>query len=252
MKKLILCPCVAGMAAAQYLSTAAAQDFAQPLTGWTSTTTEHVVGSCRFSIANMFDGHFEAFDGSSPVQGGYLLPMTGPKAFLTDGFGIFCVDASEERITSALNARYVAGKWLRHGPVNGPEFIQFEKQANARTVPMKRANWTRMAYTDDDTTGDERQRTRVFHFCLIHKAHALCGNTPVKWLADRKTRSDLDRIKAILEPVEFVDTPTPVDANAISGVTTFFDRQNNRDDENRTQGIPIQHQIFHESTFGRS
>lgn len=109
---------------------------------------------------------------------------------------------------------------MRYGPVNGPEFIPFEKQANARTVPLEGTNWTGMAYTDDDTTGDERQRARVFHFCLIHKAHALCGNTPVKWLADRKTRSDLGRIKAIQESVEFVDAPTPVDANAASRITT--------------------------------
>ncbi|RDK08800.1 hypothetical protein DN412_18620 [Cupriavidus lacunae] len=142
-------------------------------------------------------------------------------AFLAGGFGVFCVDATEERITSALNAKYVGGHWQRYGPVNGPEFVPFEKLANVRTVPLKGANWTGMAYTEDDTTGDERRRARVFHFCLIHNARALCGNTPVKWLADRKTRSDLDRIQAILESVRFLDSPTPTGASAESGATTL-------------------------------
>ncbi|WP_416051099.1 hypothetical protein [Cupriavidus basilensis] len=221
MKKLILSLCIAGVVAAQSFSTATAQGSAQVLAERT-TTVAHVVGSCRFSITNMFDGHFEAFDESSPEQGGYLLPITGPKAFLTDGFSVFCVDGNEERITSAMNAKYVDGHWLRYGAVNtAPEFVPFEKQANARTVQLKGKNWTGVAYTEDDTAGDERRRARVLHFCLIHNAHALCGNTPVKWLADRKVRSDLDRIKAILESIEFVDTPTPAGASSTSGAAAL-------------------------------
>lgn len=223
MKKLVIGLCIAGFATAQSLNTAAARDSTHDLTERTTATAEHVLGPCRFSIASMFGGEFRMPrpDSSPPKQGAYYLPITGPMAFLAGGFGVFCVDATEERITSALNAKYVGGHWLRYGPVNGPDFVPFEKQANARTIPLKGANWTGMAYTEDDTTGDERRRARVFHFCLIHNAHALCGNTPVKWLADRKTRSDLDRIKAILESVQFVDTPTPAGSSAASGAMTL-------------------------------
>ncbi|MGU7771960.1 hypothetical protein ACV229_17545 [Burkholderia sp. MR1-5-21] len=222
MKKLILGLCVIGLAASQTFNTVGACESIHNSTE-ESTTVEHVVGSCRFSIANMFGGEFRAPrpDSSPPRQGAYYLPITGPMAFRAGGFGMVCVDANEERITTAQNAKYVDGQWLRYGPVDGPEFVPFDKQANARTIPLKGKNWAGIAYTEDETTGDERRRARVFHFCLTHDTHALCGNTPVQWLADRKMRSDLNRIKAILESVEFVDIPTPTGASDAAGTTTL-------------------------------
>lgn len=179
-------------------------------------TAEHVVGPCRFTIANMYGGEFKVSgrDGSPP-QGVYYLPETGPMAFLDGAFGLSCHDANHEQIATALNGKYVDGRWLRYGPVNGPEFVPYERLANARTIPLHGRNWTGMAYVEDDTTGDERRRARVFHFCLIHDARALCGDTVIKWLADRKKREDLDRIKAILESVEFVDSPAPPPVGAV-------------------------------------
>jgi hypothetical protein len=64
---------------------------------------------------------------------------------------------------------------------------------------LKGINWTGLAYTADGTTGDESKRARVFHFCLIHNAQALCGETPVVWLVEPKV-SELWKVKAILEP----------------------------------------------------
>ncbi|WP_454765718.1 hypothetical protein [Cupriavidus campinensis] len=210
MKELILGLCITGLAAAQSVAAASEREFSQRLTERTIVTAEHIVGPCHFNIANMFGGEFRVPypDSSPPQQGSYYLPITGPLAFSAGGFGLFCVDATDERITLALNAKYVDGRWLTYGPVKGPEFIPFERRANARTVSLKGRNWTGIAYTEDDPTGDEKRRARVFHFCLIRSPQALCGHTPVKWLADRKTRSDLERIKAILESVEFVDFPS--------------------------------------------
>ncbi|CAG2138209.1 hypothetical protein [Cupriavidus numazuensis] len=209
MKKLILGLCVTSLAAAQSVNAAGALDSGRDMPKWRGATAEQIVGPCRFRIANMYGGEFRAPrpDSSPPHQGTYYLPVTGPTAFLAGGFGMFCVEATNDRITSALNAKYVDGRWQRYRLDGGPEFVPFEKEANARTVSMKGRNWTGIAYIEDDTTGDERRRARIFHFCLIHNVRALCGNAPVKWLADRKARSDLDRMRTILESVEFVDPP---------------------------------------------
>ncbi|MFM0606966.1 hypothetical protein PQR05_20800 [Paraburkholderia sediminicola] len=134
-------------------------------------------------------------------------------AALNGGFSLLCTDATEERLTIALNAKYVDGRWLTYGPVNGPEFIHFDKRAHFQTIHLNGKNWIGRAYTTDDTTGDEKRRARLFYFCLIHNAHALCGYTPVVWLAKPK-RNQLWKIKAILESVEFVDTPLPASASA--------------------------------------
>jgi hypothetical protein len=119
-----------------------------------------------------------------------------------------------------LDAKYVDGHWLSSGPVDGPEFVPFDRQAHVQTIRLKGTNWTGTAYTADDTTGDERRRARVFHFCLIHDAHALCGNTPVIWLANPK-RNQLSKIKAILESVYFIDTPSPASASVASSAPTL-------------------------------
>ncbi|MFL9920611.1 hypothetical protein PQR75_35640 [Paraburkholderia fungorum] len=167
----------------------------------------------------MFGGHFS---GARPdevwPQGVYYLLLTGPMAALNDGFSIFCMDATEKRLTIATNAKYVDGRWLTYGPVNGPEFIPFDKKAHFQLIQLKGKNWIGKAYTADDTTGDESYRARRFHFCLIHNAHALCGYTSVAWLA-RPKRNQLSKIKAILESVEFVDTPL-VSANSSAASTT--------------------------------
>jgi hypothetical protein len=56
----------------------------------------------------------------------------------------------------------------------------------------------------------------VFYFCLIHGAQALCGKTPVAWLARPKV-NELWKAKAILESVEFVDAPSPTSDSTASG-----------------------------------
>ncbi|MGQ7933540.1 hypothetical protein [Paraburkholderia sp. D1E] len=210
--------CIAGLVALTCFSGAKAKHVVSAASATTTTTAvsvEHTVGPCRFRITNMFGGDFDVPhpDSSPPQQGSYYLPLTGPMAALNDGFSLFCIDATEKRLTVALNARYADGRCLNYGPVGGPEFVPFDEKARFRTIKLKGKNWIGRAYTADDTTGDEKSRARVFHFCLIHNAYALCGDTPVVWLA-RPKRNQLWKIKAILESVEFVDAPLPASAAA--------------------------------------
>ncbi|MBK5118329.1 MULTISPECIES: hypothetical protein [Paraburkholderia] len=164
----------------------------------------------------MFGGIFYAVQNSSPSQGIYDIPDTGPNAspVLNGGFSLNCVKANDQQIGTSLGAKLVNGQWMRYDPwTDGSELTFFEKMANVKTVPIKGKNWIGTGITVDDTTGDEERRGRFFSFCLVHNTQALCGTTPVEWLANPKV-NQLWKIKAILESVEFVDTPTPAGASA--------------------------------------
>lgn len=186
----------------------------------------YTVGACRFRIdSGMFGGGFEAHSESSPPVGIFTFPDTSFKnsAGLSNGFTLFCIDASDEKIGTMLNARQVNGKWMMYNPwphPDEPELTAFDRGAHPRTVQFKGSNWTGTGLTVDATTGDEKRRARMFYFCLIHNAHALCGKSPVQWLADLGRPSELWKIRAILQSVEFVDVQPSLEPNSASGVTS--------------------------------
>jgi hypothetical protein len=181
-----------------------------------------IVGACELKIANMFGGKFIVphTEETAPQQGVYDLPDTGPNASSVIGsFALFCVDASDEKIGTMLNARQVNGKWFKYNPWPGPgelELTPFDQGAHAQTVEFVGRDWTGTGLTVDATTGDEKRRARTFYFCLVHHAHALCGKSPVQWLADPGKRNELWKIRAILQSVEFVDTPPSIESNPAS------------------------------------
>lgn len=186
------------------------------------------VGLCTFRISNMFGGKLIVPnpDGSSPQQGIYDLPDSRPNAAssVLGSFALFCVDASEEKISTMLNAKRVNDKWLvynRWPSSDERELTPFERGAHPQTVEFKGVNWSGTGLTVNATTGDERRRSRTFYFCLTHQAYALCGKAPVQWLADLKRRNELWKIKAILQSVEFVDVPLVVVPTAIGPATAL-------------------------------
>ncbi|CAE6736130.1 hypothetical protein R70006_02348 [Paraburkholderia domus] len=188
-----------------------------------TTISEYAVGACRFRIASMFGGNFRVRSHSSPSQGIYDLPDTGPIAspVLNGGFSLNCNKAHDKQIGISLGAKLVNGRWLRYDPWgDGPELVPFEKLAHVRTVQLKGRNWIGKGITVDDTTGDEERRGRIFSFCLVHNTQALCGTTPVAWLANPKV-NQLWKIRAILESIEFVDAPTLANAGAASNSATL-------------------------------
>jgi len=189
--------------------------------------TTATVGACKFKIANLFGGKLIIPNpkATPPRQGIYDLPDTGPKASsVIRNFALFCIDASDKEIGTRLNARQVNGKWFRYTQWprrDETEFTPFEPGAHPQTVQFKGSNWSGMGLTIDDTTGDEKRRARTFYFCLIHQAHALCGNSPVQWFADPAKRNELWKIKAILQSVEFIDEPPPVESSPKNGSTSI-------------------------------
>lgn len=201
---------------------------ALPITAATQTTKtnnlkEYAVGACLIRIeSEMFGGNFEVHDEGTPAVGIFTFPDASSKnsVGLSNGFTLFCVDASDEKIDTMLNARQVNGKWFTYNPWPGPdepEWKPFDQGAHARTVQFKGSNWRGTGLTVDATTGDEKSRARTFYFCLVHQTHALCGKSPVQWLADPGKRNELWKIRAILQSIEFVDTPPSVEPSPSSG-----------------------------------
>jgi hypothetical protein len=190
------------------------------------TETTATVGACKFKITNLFGGKLIIPNpkATPPRQGIYDLPDTGPKASsVIRSFALFCIDASDKEIGTRLNAKQVNGNWFRYTPWplrDETELEPFEPGAHPQTVQFKGSNWSGVGLTVDDTTGDEKRRSRTFYFCLIHQAHALCGNSPVQWFADPKNRNELWKIRAILQSVEFVDAPSTMESSPENGAAS--------------------------------
>uniref|UniRef100_UPI002ABE605A hypothetical protein n=1 Tax=Paraburkholderia sp. J63 TaxID=2805434 RepID=UPI002ABE605A len=80
---------------------------------------EYAVGLCHFRIdSGMFGGNFEVHSESTPAVGTFTFPDTSSNdsTGLSNGFTLFCVDASDEKIGTMLNARQVNGTWLMYNP----------------------------------------------------------------------------------------------------------------------------------------
>jgi hypothetical protein len=185
---------------------------APPITG-----EEHVIGACRFHMHNLFAGYLSIYNDGTPPTGIYHLPAVGPNApAVLRSFGLNCWSADDRDIGTALGAKKIGAKWLQYDPsVEAPGLTPFDINANPQTVTFKGKNWTGVGLTIDATTGDEEKRPRVFSFCLIHNAQALCGDTPVEWLADPK-HNDLWKVKSILQSVVFSDASAAIEASGAS------------------------------------
>jgi hypothetical protein len=183
------------------------------------------VGPCQFQIANMFGGEFDVpreHNESVPQQGIYYFTDVGPKApRVLRSFSLDCWTATGDNVSGALGASQVRGTWMRYASSLGaPVLTPFEKNANPQTVVLKGKNWTGIGLTVDATTGDEEKRPRVFSFCLIHKSKALCGNTPIEWLADPK-HNELWMMRSILHSVVFSESSGPPEVTSKPVLTEF-------------------------------
>lgn len=223
MKKAIVLLFLIGIVISQLFNKTLAQPVGRDHFGkYGRKSADYVVGKCRFRIANVLGGHFYVPNHNDPLsqQGIYDFPDTGPKApEVLQSFGLFCESASEDDVGAMLGAKQIDGRWLRYSPaLYSPQLTPFENGAHPQTVSLKGKNWTGVALTIDDTTGDEEKRNRIFNFCLIHKGQALCGSTPVVRLAHPK-RNELWMMKLILQSIMFVDPLVSVSACGSVGTT---------------------------------
>lgn len=81
-------------------------------------------------------------------------------------------------------------------------YADFDKAI--RVYNLTAVNSKGVASTEEDTTGDERNRRRQMGFCLFHPPKALCGGGVVGYIPDGP-RSDLSvKVLEILRTVEFL------------------------------------------------
>ena len=214
MKKIILTLLLVSLAIGHVAANAFVVDGPSGASAVSSTgvspPAEYVAGACHFRIANLFGGHFTANPKDSPPVGVYHFPSEGPfkSSVLYGGLSILCVNAADsDKIATRLGAKQVDGVLLQPY-FSDPSWAwkPFDKKQHAEIVSLRGKNWSGSGVLVDDTTGDEQTRSRNFSFCLIHDAHALCGDLPVMYLSEPKV-DELWKIKAILNSVEFIDGP---------------------------------------------
>lgn len=145
------------------------------------------------------------------------LPMSWKfKSFPRLYFGLTCYDA-EEALSQFDNASFdpQTETWKKDvdkriktlGFEVSPQeykslYAAFDKAI--RVFNVTAVNSKGVASTEEDTTGDEKNRRRQMGFCLFHPPKALCGGGVVGYIPDGP-RSDLSvKVLEILRSVEFL------------------------------------------------
>lgn len=168
-------------------------------------TDTYKMGPCRIRIANLFGGHFKIPNAAAaPTHGRYYFPIAADGAFqVVDGFGVDCMDAPDfDSAQRLLGISHDGDHWFRRE--SDGNRLPFEEGEHARIIDLRGLNWSGLGLLVTDTTGAPAQRTQIFSFCLVHEKHAICGETPVMLLSHPRN-SDLPKVRAILQSIEFVD-----------------------------------------------
>lgn len=165
-------------------------------------TDTYKMGPCRIRIAKLFGGHFKIPNAAAaPTHGRYYFPTASNGAFqAVDGFGVDCMDAPDiDSVQNLLGIAHEGDHWFRRD--SDGNRVPFEEGEHVRIINLRGLNWSGLGLL---VTAAPARRTQNFSFCLVHEKHAICGETPVM-LMSHPHNSDLPKMKAILQSIEFVD-----------------------------------------------
>ncbi len=140
---------------------------------------------------------------------GFSIPMP-PKSTNGGEWGIDfnCFRTNEEAFQESWANRYPPPDAKREKRSEREVFI--DNEGNTFT-PIKAIDAKGWAITFDDTTGDERFRTRHLRYCIKNEKNAICGSSDIGYIEYLKKRKNIDILGVtlnILESIEFLeDTP---------------------------------------------
>jgi hypothetical protein len=134
-------------------------------------------------------------------------------------FSSACYTSTEDVVTSG---------WARRGKTNSWQinFAPDDSAAFRRTTKiyqLSTGNAQGWAIRYDDEIGDESNRQRHLHYCLIREPKAICGEGVMGYLEDIKKRPKTDLTPyalQILRTIEFVDDSSKVGASQQEGTAS--------------------------------
>lgn len=112
-----------------------------------------------------------------------------------------CFDLKDKRVQAWAEYNSDSQKW---GLVFINEKDRLERQDVTKLYEIKAMNSHGYVVTEDDIVGEESNRQRRMHFCLLHEPIALCGNASIMNLNESENKK-LSYVLEILRNIEFID-----------------------------------------------
>lgn len=176
----------------------------------------HVRGAMPFD--GTMGGSYRAQSGEN--GGGFSIGKFPKKYGATElQVNMQCYNSADLHFPKGLNVRFDSTKkiWVkdfseRSYADDAESYKKLDKASRVYNIQAKNSNG--YVYTEDDLIGEEWQRDRNMHFCLLRPPKALCGDAPVMRLNDPKSNV-LPYVLQILRSIEFIDDAPPEQPSAV-------------------------------------
>jgi hypothetical protein len=175
---------------------------------------EVMLDGCHFKMKDPYQGQVD-IDNESAVHTASYLATINPKA--NQPFETWIQFSCQNPVTAKTLSNYAGMKMTPNGWAldPSPEYGRLPQQ-HTTFYPLHGKHWDGGGVTQDQITGDEDSRRRIYAFCIPHNQLALCGVArPVAYL-EHLNESVLHQVIKLLESIEFIDMPSAKPAAASS------------------------------------
>ena len=170
----------------------------------TAVPREAEFDGCHFKLYDLYNGSLTlTTDGAPPVA--VYSVIINPELLHSVEVSIrFTCDTAEGmRAFTELGFDNQSGVWKLIPNEHDPENL-----ARVKLYPLTGNGTSGAASTDDQTMGEETERTQGLAFCLTNQKQILCGTSQAVGYLAYPEESSLPQVLELLESIEFLE-PTP-------------------------------------------
>lgn len=157
--------------------------------------------SCHFKINNHYNGDLIlTTDGAPPVAVYHMPSNPELQHSVQVTIRFTCNTKKGESAFTELGLDKHAGEWRLIPNKYDPEDL-----ARVKIYPLAGSGTDGAAATDNQTTGDENERTQGLVFCLTNQEQILCGTSSAVGYVAYPKQSNLPKVLKLLESIEFLE-----------------------------------------------
>lgn len=169
-----------------------------------SVSREYVFDSCHFKLMDPYNGRIDVDNESSSHSASYIALIKPELRHSVEVSIRFTCDTAEGmRAFTELGFDNQSGVWKLIPNEYDPENL-----ARVKLYPLTGNGTSGVASTDDQTTGEETERTQGLAFCLTNQKQILCGTSQAVGYLAYPEESSLPQVLKLLESIEFLE-PAP-------------------------------------------
>lgn len=167
---------------------------------------EYVVDDCHFAFSDPYNGRGDV-DNESLVHSASYISSVG-------GVGMHSIGEVSIRFTCNTKKGRSAFTELGFDKHNGewkliPNEYDPKNLAQVKLYPLAGKGTDGAAATDNQTTGDENERTQGLSFCLTDQKQIICGTSSAVGYVAYPKQSSLPKVLELLKSIKFLDPVSP-------------------------------------------